>query len=265
MNSSMRKIFRIKLLTGLILVLAVLIVFISCEKNEELYRIPRNQIRIRPEPVNHLIIDTLVTKYDFRKKVNIQVLYTLWNYGIRNYQFDLNNDSIDDIGFSSSLTRGTNGFYSYGGSYVCALNPNTEIDFVTTNYPIAKYSIIYTNEYQQSSTIHYTENFNQNKTYPSDLSMSNMVSVNPKIHAIGDTLSQNGNWKSGCFQLLYDKTQQSYWMENIHTGIWRNVSHKFIGIRYISGRRFSYGWIELDVLANDYVINIHTSALKSIN
>lgn len=257
--------FCVKRLTKLVVFIFFSFSILSCAKEYEVNRVP-DKART-PTPLtsnNYLIIDTLASKTVKIENNNTSVFFSMFGNDRRYYEFDINNDTIADIAFSCDLTRGPIGIYSFGGSYIGALNKNTEIDIKRTKFPLANYSITFLDYSQRPVTIHYRENYTQGKDYPTDLKIDTISSVNPKIHSIGDTLSQSGTWSSGSFTLVYDKIQQDYWMESIHTGIWSGVDKKFIGIRYTEGRRQFYGWIEIKSSQSDnaYEIKIYKYALK---
>jgi len=234
----------------------------------EEYEVNRTSDDRRPSITNSsnncLLIDTLATKAIRIKSSNVRVFFSMWNNDRRYYEFDINNDTVADIAFSCNLTRGPVGMYSYGGSSICALNKNTEIDVERIKYAIANYSETFLDYAQKPVTIHYRKNYTQGIDYPADLKVDTITAVNPKIHSVGDTLGQSGTWSSGSFGMVYDKIQQDYWMESIHTGIWRGVDKKFVGIRYTEGRHRYYGWIELRSSQSDnaYEIQIYKFALK---
>lgn len=234
----------------------------------EEYEVNRTSKDVRPfsasESNNYLVIDTLETKAIRIKNSNVRVFFSMWNNDRRYYEFDINNDTIADIAFSCNLTRGPIGMYSYGGSSIGALNKNTEIDIKRTKYPMANYSETFLDYSQRPVTIHYRKNYIEGTDYPADLKVDTITAINPKIHSLGDTLDQSGTWSSGAFAMVYDKIQQDYWMESIHTGIWRGVDRKFIGLRYTEGRCRYYGWIELTSSQSDnaYEIQIYKYALK---
>lgn len=213
---------------------------------------------------NYLVIDTIGTKDVRIEDCNVRVFFSMFNNDLRCYEFDINNDKVADIAFSCNLTRGPIGMYSYGGSSIGALNKNTEIEIKRTKYALANYSVTFLDYAQRPVTIHYRENYTQGKDYPADLKVDTITATNPKIHSLGDTLDQSGTWSSGSFAMVYDKIQQDYWMESIHTGTWRGVDKKFIGIRYTEGRRRYYGWIELKSSQSDnaYEIRLYKYALK---
>ena len=213
---------------------------------------------------NYLIIDTIGTKDVKIKESNVRVFFSMWKNDLRYCEFDINNDKVTDIAFGCELTRGPIGMYSCGGSNICTLNKNTEINIISTKYPIANYSETFLDYAQRLVTIHYRKNYIQGIDYPTDLKVDTITAINPKIRSFGDTLDQSGTWLSGSYALVYDKIQQDYWMESIHTGIWRGVDRKFIGIRYTEGRRRYYGWMELRSFQSDnvYEIQIYKYALK---
>jgi len=217
-----------------------------------------------PVSTNYLVIDTIETTDVKIEENNVRVFFSMWNNDLRYFEFDINNDKVADIAFSCNLTRGPIGMYSYGGSSICALNKNTEIDIKRTKYALANYSFTFLNYSQRPVTIHNRENYVHGKDYPADLKVDTITATNPKIHSLGDTLDQSGTWSSGAFALVYDKIQQDYWMESIHTGIWRGVDRKFIGLRYTEGRRRYYGWIELKSSQSDnaYEIRLYRNTLK---
>lgn len=238
---------------------------VSCETNSEDFFVPISQTPPRTETLNDLVVDTLSTSYAIDEKSNVRVFVSLFGNDLHYSEFDINNDSIADIGFFCSLTRGPIGIYSYGNSGISTLNENTQIDVINTIYPVANYSETYINPSTgQPVTIHQQMNYNENMSYPADLKIDTILSECPVVHSLGDTLSQANNWKSGSFEFIYDHSQQDYWHINIQTGIWRNIDHKFIGIRYSEGRHHYYGWFEIKAAAEGYEIRIYRYALRLV-
>lgn len=238
---------------------------ISCAKEYEVWNPSvTNRPSTTPTFNNYLIIDTLATDKFKITSSNARVFFSMFGSDCLYYEFDINNDKVADIALSCSLTRGPIGIFSYGGSSIGTLNKNTEIDIKRTKYPIANYSNTYLDYAQRPVTIHYRENYENGFNYPANLKVDTITAIDPKIHSVGDTLGYSGLWSSGCFGLVYDKIQQDYWMESIHTGIWRQVYKKFIGVRYTDGRRMFYGWIEINSIQwdNAYEIKLYKYALK---
>jgi hypothetical protein len=178
---------------------------------------------------------------------------------LNDYKIDINGDSIYDLEFSASVWHTIPGMY--WSSSIRTLNDSIEIDVLSKPELFANYSIRYFNSSTNDSiTISYYENYSASKIYPLNLKIDTLIEVYPKIHSIGDTLNQLGNWKSGSFILEYNSSEEGWTMRTIHEGIWEGINNKYIGIRFSKGTRHYYGWVELSV--NNYELSLNKYYLK---
>lgn len=222
---------------------------LSCEK-EKADRIPSD----------HLVVDTSSTDYTYKKIIGKDVYASLWGSSLMDYTIDLNNDGTDDIQFLCSVYHHTVYDEWYAG--IDALNDCVEISTESNPVLYASYSIKYFNPSTNDSiTIYYNENYNDAKQYPSNLTIKTQTEINPVIHSIGDTLNEKCSWKSGGISLESDDHQQGQIQNNIQTGTWRGIDHKFIGIRFSEKSIPYYGWIELGV--SNYHITLYKYAVRN--
>jgi hypothetical protein len=204
------------------------------------------------------VIDTLSYTGDFISIEKV-VSVSLMTATLKNYKIDLNADSIFDVELSADVWHPIWGFF--WNSSIKTLSDSLEIDIITKTELYANYSNSYFNSStNETITINYYENYNSNKTYPSNLKIDTTFGYYPEIHSQGDTLNQSNNWKSGSFILEYDSNAEGFTMSSVHNGIWEGINNKFIGIRFSKGDKQYYGWIELSV--NSYEISLNRYFLR---
>lgn len=204
----------------------------------------------------YLVIDTT---YSDLRRIDKVVHASLMTSTLNDYKIDLDRDSIYDLEFSARVLHTTTGMY--WSSHIRTLNDGTEIDVLSIPELFANYSISFFNTSTNDSvTIGYYQNYSASKTYPLNLKIDTVIEYYPKIHSIGDTLNQLGNWKSGSFILEYNSTEEGWTMRTIQKGMWEAISNKYIGIRLLKGKNQYYGWVELSV--RDYAISLNKCFLK---
>jgi hypothetical protein len=221
---------------------------ISCEKEKD------SSILL-----DYLVIDTSSVDYTYKKVIGKDVYASLWGSSLPDYTIDLNNDGTDDIQFSCSVYHHTVYDEWYAG--IDALNDSVAIAIESHPVLYASYSQTYFNPSSNDSiTIYYKENYNEAKQYPSNLTIKTQTETNPLIHSLGDTLNENCSWKSGGIFLEYDDHHGGQIQNNIQTGTWRSIDHKYIGIRFSEKSIPYYGWIELGV--SNYHITLYKYAVR---
>jgi hypothetical protein len=235
-----------KKISYIIAITILLFTIFSCEKQKD--------DRIPPD---YLVIDTSSTDYTYKAVVGKEVYASLWGSNLMDYTIDLNNDGTDDIQFSCSVYHHT--VYDEWNAIVKTLNENVALDVEKDTILFANYSIEYITPSGFISII-YNENYIPSKPYPSNLTVDTHIYDFPVVHSISDSLNQFCNWKSGTFVLEYDDHHSGEIQNNIQTGTWRSIDHKFIGIRFSEKSIPYYGWIELGV--NDYHITLYKYAVR---
>jgi len=210
------------------------------------------------EPPDYLIIDTASSVYTFRNNIDQVVYASLWGSYLTDYSIDLNNDSISDIQFSCSVYHHT--VYDEWYSGVGVLNENIALDIDQDTVQYASYSQKYfISSTVDSGTIYFKENYNSSKQYPAIVIITDEIEKFPAIHSIGDTLSELCNFRSGGAMLEYADHSWGGVQNNLQSGAWRGIDHKFIGIRLMEKSIPYYGWIELGV--NDFHITLYKYVL----
>jgi len=229
------------------------LVLAGCNKNDEN---PDNDGDEDSMP-DYLIIDTLSTLNTDITEIN-QVIYCDYFHQSSEYQIDLNNDNIDDIEFSCSVYAHT--VYDEWNIGVRTLHEYVALDVNSQPILLAKYFNYYISTSGDSVRFDYYENYNKDKVYPLNLKIDSLIETCPTILSLNDTLDKNCNWKSGSFGLLSDNKTSGYNSTNVHSGKWGNISHKFIGVKFMEKAEPYYGWIELS--ENGYNISLHKYGLQ---
>jgi hypothetical protein len=242
MNLNMKTIISVFIITSIFLFM-----LISCEPESNVV-----------DPPDYLIIDTSSTNYSFRENIDKVVYASLWGSNLMEYKVDLNHDSIDDIQFSCSVYHHTVSDEWYSGINILNENITLDIDQDTAQY--ASYYEKYPIPSSDSGTIYFKENYNSSKLYPSNVKITDEIEKFPVIHSIGDTLSDLCNWKTGGVMLEYADHSWGAVHNNLQSGAWRGIDHKYIGIRFSDKAISYYGWVEIGV--NDFHISLYKQAFE---
>jgi hypothetical protein len=229
----------------LLLFIVMLFVLLACEKD-------RNQDIDISEFPDQLIIGSSSSSSNVRE-INKVVSASLMTQTLGHYNIDIDGDSIEDLEFSASAS--SYHFGDFWSSGIKTLVPGIEIDVVSKTELYAKYSITTYTTSNDSITIYYSEIYNENKAYPSNLKIDTIIQYYPSVNSIGDTLNQSNNWKSGSFYFMQASSSDGIFNTSTRNGIWENKYNKFVGIRYSKANRQYYGWIEISV--NGFAISLN--------
>lgn len=233
-----------------LIVSILLLILISC----------KNELIVDDKTSDYLIIDTSSVNLTCKNNIDKVVYASLFGSYLPNLSIDLNNDSIDDLQFSCSVYHHT--IYDEWYASVKTLNDWVEIDMEQHTDLFANYFIkFYSSSANDSITLSYKENFNENKMYPSNLKIDTTINFYPVIHSFGDTISEQCNWKNGSYILKHDNHSTGV-MTNVAIGTWREIDKKFIGVRIKENEKLHYAWIELSV--SGYGISLYKYACMLI-